>query len=53
MAWFLFQFSVLHWFKAFLCESNRLFFEKINVFFVNTVLGQVSVMANNMFFPKN
>ena len=25
-------------------------FEKINVFLVNTVLGQVSVIANNMFF---
>ena len=40
--------SVFYWFKAFLCE-----FEKINVFLVNTVLGQVSVIANNMFFLKN
>ena len=46
------QFSVLHWFKAFLCEFNPAF-EKINVFLVNTVLGQVSVIANNMFFLKN
>ena len=28
-------------------------FEKINVFLVNTVLGPVSVIANNMFFLKN
>ncbi len=47
------QLSVLHWFKAFLCEFNRLFLRKNNVFLVNTVLGQVSVIANNMFFLKN
>ena len=28
-------------------------FEKINVFLVNTVLGQVGVIANDMFFQKN
>ena len=28
-------------------------FEKINDFLVNTVLGQVSVIANDMFFQKN
>ena len=28
-------------------------FDKINVFLVNTVLGQVNVIANNMFFLKN
>ena len=28
-------------------------FEKINVFLVNTVLGQVSLIANNMFFLKH
>ena len=27
--------------------------EKINDFLVNTVLGQVSVIANDMFFQKN
>ena len=27
-------------------------FEKINVFLVNTVLGQVIVIANNMFFSE-
>ena len=27
-------------------------FEKINVFLVNTVLGQVSVIANDMLFQK-
>ena len=47
------QFSVLHRFKAFFSEFNRLFFEKINVFLKNTVLGQVSVIASNMFFLKN
>ena len=47
------QFNVLDWFKAFLCEFNRLFFEKIIVFLVNTVLGQIIVIANNMFFLKN
>ena len=47
------QFSDLHWFKAFLCEFNRLFLRKSMFFLVNTVLGQVSVIANNMFFLKN
>ena len=28
-------------------------FEKINVFSVNTNLGQVSMIANDMFFKKN
>ena len=28
-------------------------FEKINVFLVNTVLGQVSVIPNDMFFEQN
>ena len=28
-------------------------FEKINDLLVNTVLGQVSVIANDMFFQKN
>ena len=28
-------------------------FEKINDFLVNTALGQVSVIANDMFFQKN
>ena len=28
-------------------------FEKINVFLINTVLGQVSVIANDMVFLKN
>ena len=48
----LLQFSVLHRFKAFLCEFNRLFLSKINVFLVNTVLGHVSVIANNMFVSE-
>ena len=47
------QFCELHWFKAFLCEFNRLFLRKSMFFLVNTVLGQVSVIANNMFFLKN
>ena len=28
-------------------------FEKIDVFLINTVLGQVSVIANDMVFLKN
>ena len=49
----LLHFCTLHRFKTFLCEFNRQFFEKINVFSVNSVLGQVSVIANDMFFQKN
>ena len=46
------QFCTLRWFKAFLCEFNILFFEKINVALVNTVLGQASVIGYNMLFSK-
>ena len=35
-----------------MCISLKVF-EKINDFLVNTVLGQVSVIANDMFFQKN
>ena len=49
MAWFhcnsVFYFGLKH-FNLSLIDC----FEKINVFLVNTVLGQVSVIANNMFF---
>ena len=51
MAWFFFQFSVLHWFKAFLCKFERLFLRK-SMFFNKHCLGQVSVIAYNMIFPK-
>ena len=52
MAWFhcnlVFYISLMH-FSVSLIDC----FTKINVFLVNTVLGQVSVIANNMFFLKN
>ena len=47
------QFRVLHWFKPFLCEFNGLFLRKSMFSLVNTVFGQVSVIAFNMFFLKN
>ena len=40
-------------FRAFLFEFNRQFLKKINVFLINTVLGQVGVIANDMIFLKN
>ena len=36
-----------------MCEFDRLFLGKINIFLVNSDLGEVSVIANNMFFQKN
>ncbi len=52
MAWFHCNSVVLHWFKAFFCEFNRLFLRKSMFFLVNTVLGHVSVIANNVFFSE-
>ena len=52
MAWFYCSsvlYVVLEHFYVNLIES----FEKINVFLINTVLGQVSVNANDMVFLKN
>ena len=49
----LLYFCTIRRFKTFLCEFNGQFFEKINVFTVNTNLGQVSMIANDMFFQKN
>ena len=49
----LLKFCTLRCFTAFLCEFNRQFLKKINVFLINTVLGQVSVIANDMVFLKN
>ena len=46
-------FCTLRRFKAFLCEFNRQFLRKSMTFLVNTVLGQLSVIANDMFFQKN
>ncbi len=46
------QFSELHWFKAFLCEFNRLFLRKSMFFLVNTVLGQVTVIAKKNAFSE-
>ena len=43
------QYVVLKHFYVNLIDS----FEKINVFLINTVLGQVSVIANDMVFLKN
>ena len=43
-------------FRVFLYINRFKFFsvfEKINVFSVNTNLGQVSMIANDMFFQKN
>ena len=52
MAWFhcnsVFYIGLKHFYG-----SLSTVFEKINVFSVNTVLGQVNVIANNMFFLKN
>ena len=52
MAWFHCN-SVIYIGLKHFCVSLIDFFEKINVFIVNTVLGHVSVIANNMFFLKN
>ena len=46
-------FCILRRFRAFLSEFNQQFLKKINVFLINTVLGQVSVGANDMVFLKN
>ena len=40
-------------FKSIFLWISMTFFEKINDFLVNTVLGQFSVIANDMFFQKN
>ena len=52
MAWFhcksVFYIGLKHFYVSLIAV-----FEKINVFLVNTVLGQVNVIANNMFFLKN
>ena len=40
-------------FKSILMWISVTVFEKINDFLANTVLGQVSVIANDMFFQKN
>ena len=39
--------------KKFSCEFKSTVLEKINVFPLNTNLGQVSMIANDMFFQKN
>ncbi len=49
----LLYFCTLRRFRAFLCEFNRQFLKKSMFFLLNTVLGQVSVIANNMVFLKN
>ena len=49
----LFYFCTLRRFKTFSCDFNRQFFERINVLSVNTNLGQVSMIGNDMFFQKN
>ena len=43
----------LHRFKALLMGIFSTVSEKINVFLINTVLGQISVIANDMVFLKN
>ena len=49
----LLNFCTLRHFRAFLCEFNREFLRKSVFFLINTVLGQVSVIANDMVFLKN
>ena len=39
--------------KSILMWISMTVFEKINDFLVNTVLGQFSVIASDMFFQKN
>ena len=48
----LFYFCTFRQFKTFLCDFNRQFFEKINIFSVNTNLGKVSMIANDVFLEK-
>ena len=38
---------------VYFCTLHSTVFEKINMFSVNTNLGQVSMIANDMFFQKN
>ena len=52
MAWFYCTLVFYIGLKHFLWVKSTVF-DKINVFLVNTVLGQVSVIANNMLFLKN
>ena len=53
MAWFHCNSVFYIGLKHFYVSLIDCFLGKINVFLVNTVLGQVSVIANNMFFLKN
>ena len=50
---FFYCYSVHHVVLKLFYENLIDSFEKINDFLVNTVLGQFSVIANDMFFQKN
>ncbi len=53
MAWFYCNSVIYKGLKHFCGEFNRMFLRKSMLFLVNTVLGHVSVIGNNIIFLKN